>query len=433
MRRLATLTMCFGVLIWTSCGQETNGKGQESPLPVDGSADTWWSPTLHGELLFGLENNAEFADGAFFHAWDFTLTAEARVELTTQSSENNMDTVMYLYRRDAGEMHWGGYIARNDDHAGTMLSHMDKELEAGEYRVMIKGYKDYIRGPFALLGTCEGEGCDSGDDPCEGEDCPDEFVCDPDDVQQSIPRMEGYSASCVIQTGEILGAVQDNINTRYVTQADHCTLSGNELYAWEFYYNYWDFIAGWDYLVWDPDEPLGFEMDIDDYGDKGTLITVDYGGDEMAMTFLFGPDGKLLVYYQHNQTPEWGFSCVGEGQTPTDGPTNDLCLSHYLASAMDGYPDSRVSGQIAIAEADSEHALLAAAAKQYANQFELNADTVVSYSYVRWDAEWGETVEACIKDAERAEMCYRVGEEYVYTRWNVDDATDAAFVCAEIR
>jgi hypothetical protein len=34
----------------------------------------------------------------------------------------NLDTVMYLYRRDEGETTWGRYLKRNDDHKRNIWS-----------------------------------------------------------------------------------------------------------------------------------------------------------------------------------------------------------------------------------------------------------------------------------------------------------------------
>lgn len=174
-----------------------------------------------------------------------------------------MDTVMYLYRRDAGETHWGSYILRNDDHGETMLSRMKEELGAGEYRVMVKGYKDHIRGQFSVAASCEGEGC------------PVKEACDPDTVEHSIPRMRGYGAACVAQMGDILGAVPESTRSIFVTQKDYCSLPDNARYAWEFYYNYWDGLLGWEDLAWGAGEDYIYTQWNADDGADATFVCAD--------------------------------------------------------------------------------------------------------------------------------------------------------------
>ena len=98
-----------------------------------------------------------------------------------------------------------------------------------------------------------------------------------------------------------------------------------------------------------------------------------------------------------------------------------------------GHPDSSVSGQLPIDEVATEHTLVGAAAKQYGIQFELPSESVVDFSYVRWDSQWGETVEACFHSGDFEKICYRVGENHIYTQWNADDGKDASFVCADVR
>ena len=139
--------------------ESSNDKGIESELPIDGTADSWRSPTLHGELIFAQSNPASFEDDALYHAWDFSL--EGRAELLLQVEQENLsfDTVMYLYQRDEDTLDWGSYMARNDDANDQLLSRLHLYLSAGNYRVMVKGYSKTLRGDFALRADHVGGGC----------------------------------------------------------------------------------------------------------------------------------------------------------------------------------------------------------------------------------------------------------------------------------
>lgn len=134
-----------------------------------GKADSFYRPTEHGTLVFGIPQRAALTDEGLFHAWDFVLDGEGSVLLET--APESLDTVMYLYRRDPGTERWGRYVARNDDSEGSLGSRIAEELDAGEYRVLVKGYKSQIRGELTLLGQCAGAGCAT---PAAS--------CDPDDV-----------------------------------------------------------------------------------------------------------------------------------------------------------------------------------------------------------------------------------------------------------
>lgn len=159
--RIRLLLVLFALFFVAACVEDDpTGKSEESAVPEPSpKADTWFAPTLHGELPFGGQDEATFADKLLFHAWDFTLTDTATAEIETIPAEEHIDTVMYLYRRAPGETKWGSYIARNDDHKGSVGSLIGGSFEAGEYRVMVKGYKDSLRGSFSITGKCEGAGC----------------------------------------------------------------------------------------------------------------------------------------------------------------------------------------------------------------------------------------------------------------------------------
>jgi len=156
------ITSLAFVVISVACGSSAQ-KGDETPMPaVDGKSDTWWAPTVHGDLRFGESDQGLFDGEMKFHAWDFELaegSAGSAVVLTTTAIDPNVDTVMYLYHWNPAAKSWGKYLARNDDHDGKIGSQISKKLEGGLYRAVVKGYKDKVRGSFAMTGSCEGTGC----------------------------------------------------------------------------------------------------------------------------------------------------------------------------------------------------------------------------------------------------------------------------------
>ena len=86
-------------LAFAGCAAEVDSKGTEDDLPLDGAADSFRSPTEHGELPFDFASGAELGPDARFHAWEFSLTGDASVAIDVASANPNLDTVAYLYHR----------------------------------------------------------------------------------------------------------------------------------------------------------------------------------------------------------------------------------------------------------------------------------------------------------------------------------------------
>jgi len=132
--------------------------------PDDVRADSLLNPLDHGELSFEAPNAAQIGPQRY-HAWQFTLTGEANLELRTAAADAagpEVDTVLALYRRRA-DGRWGAAIARNDDDGGRLWSRVALLASDGEYRVIVRGYARSTTGPFAVLGACAGEGCPSAE------------------------------------------------------------------------------------------------------------------------------------------------------------------------------------------------------------------------------------------------------------------------------
>jgi hypothetical protein len=135
-------------------------KGEESDLPEDGKADTQRRPTDHGLIAFGTPAASALTADARYHAWTFELSADAHVDLTTSYAvlgQRRTDTVLYLYKE--GPTGWGSYIARNDDYGNTTYSQLKRDLGAGRYRALVKGYSETTYGKFKLTAMCNGAGC----------------------------------------------------------------------------------------------------------------------------------------------------------------------------------------------------------------------------------------------------------------------------------
>ncbi len=320
---------CLSLALITSLGAACIGsdKGDEDDVP-NGKDDSFVHPSDHGTLAFGIDNQASFTDTEGFHTWTFELSADAKVDLSTAITTQNLDTVMYLYKRTSASESWGSYIAKNDDASGdTAASRVAKSLGAGQYRVLVKAYKRIQRGDFSVRGECTGDGCPAGD------------TCEP---MQGLPTETDYGGSC----GDKLAAIYaygsiDATQSTEVTTEDRCTAPPLQRLAID-YYN--DYFAGFD--EFEPDTPL--EIDTQLLGgagtDGGTLITVTDGGDESAMTFVFDHDNNLAALYQHNQSPDVRFYCREASAPRIDLPNVEDCVGALVNEIPhDGDEEGEVS------------------------------------------------------------------------------------------
>ncbi len=155
---VAALAACCVAMV--GCDQAVNDKGPEDEAPAEGKLDSFRSPTDHGAIGFDTNAESVLTATAKHHTWTFGLTGNASVHLYTHpslTSRQMVDTVLYLYKR--GPSGWGSYLARNDDDDGNVFSSITRDLGAGEYRLLVKGYAAGTRGPFAVTVGCEGAGC----------------------------------------------------------------------------------------------------------------------------------------------------------------------------------------------------------------------------------------------------------------------------------
>ncbi len=136
-----------------------DAKGLEDNVPEDGKLDSFRSPTDHGGISFGTVTTAKLTATEQHHTWTLSLSAPARLHAFTARVPHaaSIDTVLYLYKRTATG--WGAYIERNDDDGRNHWSSFDRELAAGEYRVLVKGFSASTKGSFNLTVDCDGSGC----------------------------------------------------------------------------------------------------------------------------------------------------------------------------------------------------------------------------------------------------------------------------------
>jgi len=296
----------------TACVGDAD-KGDEDDIPTDGKEDSFVHPSDHGTLAFGIANKASFTDSEGFHMWTFELTGNAKVDLGTELDTQNLDTVMYLYKRTSSTSSWGAAIARNDDaNDHTAASQLVKSLGKGQYRVLVKAYKRIQRGDFSVTGACTGSGC-----PAPGATC---------GPAVALPVDTDYGGSCGAKLGAIYeyGSV-DATQSITVTTDDRCTAPALQRLAVDYYKAYWDDI--------DPDEfasDTELEVETQVLGgtgtNGGTLVSVTDGGDESSITFVFDHDDKLVALYQSNQSPDVHFYCRESTAAKIDLPNVEDCV-----------------------------------------------------------------------------------------------------------
>ncbi len=313
MRRPTALTLLATSLL--ACGADKGA--EDEPLSEDGKADSFYKPTEHGQLVFDAPNAAAISDAERFHSWTFTLTDEATVSLRTAVS-NNLDTVMYLYRRDAGSTgSFGSYIEKNDDHEDDSLySQIDLDAGAGEYRVVVKAFKTAMKGPFELGATCTGAGC-PGPSAC---------VADQFGTMPSASAM--ISEACATSLIDGMSTRSTTSNTTTVTESQTCSLDGVAKRSADLYRAYWQDLTGWDDFK-GGDANIALEVTTTAHG-MATEVTVDAPYDEDSMTFVYGPGGTLLSLYQSNQSPDAQSFCSSTGTVAAP----DASCMEYMRGAL---------------------------------------------------------------------------------------------------
>jgi len=229
---MKALSFAFACVALGGCFAEELEKGDEDEAPsVDGKDDSFQAPTDHGAIGWSVPAGATLAATAKFHAWDFTLSGDAKIVMTTgkQTAGGKMvDTVLYLYKE--GATSWGPYIARNDDAGDSLWSKITRNLGAGHYRALVKGYAATTTGKFALKVECTGAGCAPPAPACLLGSTYGEWRDSPDYTTFRQETLTAASALERLEPDQIILAVQQSSHTDVTTVAEAFDrVDGNEI------------------------------------------------------------------------------------------------------------------------------------------------------------------------------------------------------------
>ena len=382
-------TIAALALLFAACGAENDSaeKGTEEHALEDyeaaQKADSWRQPTVHGTLTPELASNTAFDDDALFHSWDFALTGDATVTLAIASSDRNLDTVMYLYSREPGATRWGRYLTKNDDAHGTVQSAIEKGVGAGEYRVMVKGFKRALRGAFSLTLKCAGDGCPTTDG---GE--------------VELPSAGSYTKGCADQLTHVLDSQLMGGDAWSVMGDDEVRLPANARTAVGLYRS---MMGDWA----SAEEIAETELEVELRGtEDGQLIDVTDGGDESNVTYVFSNDGLVMSYF-HNQSPWVDWYCAEEGEAAAhDEEPGEWCAG----SMLNHIPHDQDSDADANGVVDDEAPAAAQLAAQYYRKVRgLDADAQVAYEGRSWADGWTVGAELTVKSEGQEAATYLIG------------------------
>lgn len=301
------LTLGMICTLFAACTPAEDGAskgGEDDPLTSGdlGKTDSFRAPTEHGEIFPGESGRVKVEDGKVYHAWTFTLTAPADLTLSTSVS-TNLDTVMYVYRREPGASAWGSYVAKNDDYRGNIWSRVDiDKAEAGEYRVIVKPFKSALRGEFTFEYGCTGAGCQQRTD-------------------LSMCAAEPYLSASSTITSACLETFQGILDAPVQPTASvpDCVLER----AADQYDGYWGSLTG------DRFERDDLEISGRVHGDRGFVVDVSAGGDEDTLYYVFDAQGRIVMYAHSEQSPSMEWSCAEDGDMaldPRDTPDEECAL-----------------------------------------------------------------------------------------------------------
>lgn len=365
-------------LAWTGCAETDTGneKGAEDEALSDaGKADSFYRPTEHGALNFGIPSQGEMTKDDHFHSWTFELTDVADFSIKTQVSKN-LDTVLYLYYRTDANSSWGKYISKNDDFEGNIWSQISKKGQAGQYRIIVKPFKSALQGTFSVEATCTGAGCGAPNTTCE-----------PTSTDFTSPSETGFAASCAGDMRDILSTPVTGEDSFAILLEKRCELAAPARKAAELYYDYWNGLIGWEDFVYGDGTMY---ITVKKHGDAGTLVDINVGGDEDTVLFLFDAQDELVMYYHDEQSPSAYFFCKDAAETDAAEPDYD-CLIQGLYNTPHSFADeTQTKGQTSPANAEAD---LGPRGKYAMDAFVaaegLGVDDAVDFTMSSWGADYG--------------------------------------------
>jgi len=415
-RSLALICVALAAALCACTSDVAPDKGAEDEVPLDGKLDSFRSPTDHGTLRFDRPNEAALDESALFHVWSFTLSDDAEIDVSTQPITANVDTVMYLYRKTTSGQ-WGSYIARNDDYDNQMWSRLTEELRAGDYRILVKGYKASIRGSFAVNAECTGAGCPSSGGTCEGEPA-------------KLPAEQRYDSACWAKLNETLGAWVETRNSLEVAYADRCTLEPIERRAVEQYFDYFENVLGWSFDL--PETELVLTVSTTGMGDAGSVVEVTNGGDEMTVTFVYDRAGEIMLAYHDEESPtEWWY--CGDTDSSEISPEPD-CVGSYLEVISHDADNTRdESGSVRVEDASTLSPAVAAAVTAWAEIRGVDGTDTVRYEGRAWEAGGGEAAELTLSaTGVTTETVVSSSSDYATWLYGGSTSTESDFICRQL-
>jgi hypothetical protein len=181
------------------------------------SRDSHQRPTDHGPLAkLPARKELELTDEQRFHAWQFDISADAELTIGTgpwRTDRRMVDTWVYLYKLGPNGT-WGSYLERRPDSRNPTRTQIVRTVDAGTYRVLVRGRADDTRGRVALTIGCTGAGCPVacvfGETFGELDDQPDLVVSQRSTLTAATPISE-------LDARRIVRAVQQSSHTDVTT------------------------------------------------------------------------------------------------------------------------------------------------------------------------------------------------------------------------
>jgi hypothetical protein len=171
-RALPALCLLTFVPVTSACLDADEKGAEDDPFgDLDvAKDDSFQRPTEHGSLAYGVPATSALARTARFHAWEFDVLLPGQTPTAIALGPDvaggpTVDTVVYLYKQQPSGR-WGSYIAKNDDANGSLWSYLSRSLDAGHYRIIVKGYTERTYGKFGVTLTCDRYACSQPVEAC---------------------------------------------------------------------------------------------------------------------------------------------------------------------------------------------------------------------------------------------------------------------------
>jgi hypothetical protein len=152
------------------------------------------------------------------------------------------------------------------------------------------------------------------------------------------------------------------------------------------------------------------------------------------MDFVFDAAGKLIYYYQHNQSPDWGWYCAEPGEEPMEEPDEDCFRDPIEHSRYDVEDVTEDSGSTAADDTANLPPAVAAAVTEYGLVEGVPADAYVAYDYRLWAGYYTNGAEVTLTAEGHPEVTYVVTGD---PEWGMQivfrtDSSGTSYVCKEL-